>query len=229
MKRDGWKESIVEAFKNLGGKAHRKDLAEEVGRIRKSKGLSWDNVENPIQSVQERVQAYSSAEDSRHYKEGRPHLFKKTNPGTRDGLWELRDIENVEQTLNDINYYDNEEEFISISSDIDKEVKLSEGKKTKKEHEVRERNQLAVKQCKQRDNFVCQSCGFNFNNMLVEAHHLTPQSNYDGEYEISKNDLITLCPTCHRIAHYLINHGLENCEQKEILIRNIRNIKKQEN
>lgn len=53
-----------------------------------------------------------------------------------------------------------------------------------------------------RDNNTCQACGFHLkinNNYVIDCHHLHPLSL--GERTTLINDLVCLCPTCHRIAH----------------------------
>jgi len=66
-----------------------------------------------------------------------------------------------------------------------------------------QRNQALVKQCKARDNYTCQACGFYLKvngKYVIECHHSDPIG-AGGERETSLSDLVCLCPTCHRIAH----------------------------
>lgn len=88
---------------------------------------------------------------------------------------------------------------------------------------LRERNQKVVKLVKQRDNYTCQACGFFYFQKIVEAHHLNPMSYNDDEYEVNVNDLITLCPTCHSLAHILLNED-EIYTDKDTLINTLKNI-----
>ena len=65
------------------------------------------------------------------------------------------------------------------------------------------RNRPLVEQCKKRADFTCQSCGFKLrinNNYVIECHHKNPVSQ-NGIRLSSIEELICLCPTCHRIAH----------------------------
>ncbi len=67
---------------------------------------------------------------------------------------------------------------------------------------ARKRNSGLAKKCKERDNFTCLSCGFSLEvkgRHVVECHHTVMVSG--GEREVSLSELITLCPTCHRISH----------------------------
>lgn len=68
------------------------------------------------------------------------------------------------------------------------------------------RNNNNVQACKIRDNFTCQSCGFYYKKQIVECHHLQPLHT-SSPREISVNELITLCPTCHKLAHTLLKEN----------------------
>lgn len=65
-----------------------------------------------------------------------------------------------------------------------------------------ERDRQLVEQRKVQDNFTCQVCGLRLvvnEKYVVECHHLMPVSL--GVRETTMEDLISLCPTCHRVAH----------------------------
>jgi hypothetical protein len=65
------------------------------------------------------------------------------------------------------------------------------------------RNRLLVEQCKQRDNNTCRACAFCLlvhGQYVIECHHVNPLSQ-NGERLSSIDELVCLCPTCHRIAH----------------------------
>lgn len=65
-----------------------------------------------------------------------------------------------------------------------------------------ERDRQLVERRKQKDNFTCQVCGLRLvvnEKYVVECHHLVPVSL--GVRETTMEDLISLCPTCHRVAH----------------------------
>ncbi len=74
----------------------------------------------------------------------------------------------------------------------------------KKDHvlSISERDRKLVKARKEQDDFTCQACKVRIkinNKFVIECHHLNPISL--GERETKIEDLISLCPTCHRIAH----------------------------
>lgn len=65
------------------------------------------------------------------------------------------------------------------------------------------RNARLVRACKERDNFTCQACKLRLQvgaRYVIECHHKIRIAQ-DGEREVSLDELISLCPTCHRIAH----------------------------
>lgn len=65
------------------------------------------------------------------------------------------------------------------------------------------RNRALVVKCKERDNFACQACGFRLNvngSFVIECHHTKPVA-ASGVRLVLLEELICLCPTCHRIAH----------------------------
>ncbi len=74
----------------------------------------------------------------------------------------------------------------------------------KKDHvlSIGSRNKSLVKQRKEKDKYTCQACGLSIHigdKAVIECHHIDPIAL--GERETTIDDLISLCPTCHRIAH----------------------------
>ena len=64
------------------------------------------------------------------------------------------------------------------------------------------RSAKLVKATKERDSHTCRACGFHFEDQIVHVHHLDPLSEYKRPQETKLEDLLTLCPTCHYLAHY---------------------------
>lgn len=65
----------------------------------------------------------------------------------------------------------------------------------------RKRNRVLVEEVKKRDRHICQACGFKLkaNELyVIECHHKNP---LNSERQTKLEDLVSLCPTCHRIAH----------------------------
>lgn len=64
------------------------------------------------------------------------------------------------------------------------------------------RNQALAQKRKELDDYTCLSCGFRLcvdGRYIIECHHLNPV--FAGKRETAIQDLVSLCPTCHRIAH----------------------------
>lgn len=65
------------------------------------------------------------------------------------------------------------------------------------------RNQALAKECKARDNYKCVACGFRLKHngrYVIECHHQNPIGS-GGQRVTELQDLVSLCPTCHRVAH----------------------------
>ena len=85
--------------------------------------------------------------------------------------------------------------------------KAAEGQKVEVRLMLLKRNQPIVNDRKKLDNYTCQNpkCSFSYNGYIVEAHHLKPLSKKETDIVFNTvDDLITLCPTCHRLAHRLL-------------------------
>ena len=67
----------------------------------------------------------------------------------------------------------------------------------------RSRNRELVQKRKNKDDYRCQACGFRHKingNYVIECHHMFPLA--EGDERVTEIDeLVSLCPTCHRIAH----------------------------
>ena len=64
------------------------------------------------------------------------------------------------------------------------------------------RSARLVVAAKERDQYTCRACGFHFEDQIVHVHHLDPLSEYHHPRNTRLEDLLTLCPNCHYLAHY---------------------------
>jgi hypothetical protein len=79
-----WKEDIIQALKNLGGKAHRFELHKEVAKIRNGKlNNTW------TQTIQRELETFSSDSDAYSGKEDIFYMVE----GKGEGVWGLRKLE----------------------------------------------------------------------------------------------------------------------------------------
>lgn len=78
-----------------------------------------------------------------------------------------------------------------------------EGYAKERRYLAHHRNASIVLRCKERDNYSCRACGLSLRvngRSIVECHHLVPIAS-EGERVTILDELICLCPTCHRVAH----------------------------
>lgn len=86
------------------------------------------------------------------------------------------------------------------------DAEAEEGYQSDKRYLYTKRNSSIVRKRKALDNYTCQVCGFRLrinNKNVIECHHLKPLKE-GGERITNVNDLVSICPTCHRIAHLKI-------------------------
>ncbi|MDP2714319.1 HNH endonuclease [Rheinheimera sp.] len=112
-------------------------------------------------------------------------------------------------------YADNNKvvEFDSVNS-----PKAIEGYLIDFQYFERKRNKNLADECKKRDDYKCQACGFKLSvngKYAIECHHKFPLSE-SGETTTQLSDLISLCPTCHRLTH-LRQPALSITELKRML------------
>ena len=85
------------------------------------------------------------------------------------------------------------------------DISVSEGQRIKEAEYLRQRrNKGIVERRKRLDNYRCQVCRFKFsfnNKYIIECHHTIPLADTINETITTLEDLVCLCPNCHRIAH----------------------------
>lgn len=77
-----------------------------------------------------------------------------------------------------------------------------EGYLRDRKHVDRSRDRKLARKCKARDGYTCQACDSRIRisgQYIIEAHHTNPLPN--GIRTTTLDDLVSLCPNCHRIAH----------------------------
>ena len=103
--------------------------------------------------------------------------------------------------------------LISTAEGAEPEMRMEqvaeEGEEYFEEVKKRTRNRVLASCRLELDELTCQGCGFSpprelggglpLKGTVVEVHHMNPVA--DGERETTLHDLVTLCPTCHRLLH----------------------------
>ena len=87
------------------------------------------------------------------------------------------------------------------------------------------RSSKLVFSAKKRDRFTCVACEFHYDDQIVQAHHLDPLSERKQPEKTGLKDLITLCPNCHYIAHYLLRKA-DVYKHKDGLVAELRKLSK---
>lgn len=95
------------------------------------------------------------------------------------------------------------------------------------QHIKKERSRELVKHFKESlEDYSCSICGFSFEEMygqigsgFIEAHHVKPISTLTEETKILLDDLIAVCPNCHRMLHKF-NPPLSDEKLKTIIKNN---------
>lgn len=126
---------------------------------------------------------------------------------------------------------DTEEQLsTSIQSEIDAELNSEalegdEGQQVETKGFRIMRSAALVKSAKKRDEYRCRSCGFYFKGKIVQAHHLDPLAERKRR-KTTLDDLVTLCPNCHYLAHYQLRdkkHG-DDYKQIDTLLEKLQNL-----
>lgn len=83
-----------------------------------------------------------------------------------------------------------------------------ENRKKVVSHILRERNSFLTTLRKQKDNYKCQVCHANMEDIYgslgkhyAEAHHILPLNKIKSQSKTKISDLITVCANCHRMLH----------------------------
>ena len=74
-----------------------------------------------------------------------------------------------------------------------------------------------MRDAKIRDNYTCRSCSFHYKKAIVQAHHLNPLRERETPRLTKLDDLVTLCPNCHYLAHHLLRRS-DKYKQKDFLL-----------
>lgn len=102
-------------------------------------------------------------------------------------------------------------------------VDLEGSKEEVKGYRIRRSAKLA-EAAKVRDGYTCQACAFHFDNQIVHVHHLDPLSEYLHPKATKREDLMTLCPTCHYLAHYWLRKDSYKFKQRDHLLLKLKAI-----
>jgi len=96
-----------------------------------------------------------------------------------------------------------------------------------RQHIIRERNSTLAKKAKERDDYTCQICDFNFitkygafGNLFAEAHHKVPLQKSNYQLTSTVDSLLTVCSNCHRMLHKMSGAKTDIIKLKRIVKSN---------
>ena len=181
-----WLHDLIEVYNELGGTAPYRDVYSLARRRRELRGASWTREAEA--SIRRTVEDH--AETSANYR-GRSVFYSVSGHGR--GVWGLMPEymrSNVEQGSSPAR-----PAYLEGVEGILREVQYLK----------RSRDPRLVEERKRLDDFTCQACGFRLavddGKYVIDVHHLRPLGSALTVVVTSIDDLICLCPTCHRIAH----------------------------
>ena len=200
-----WATDTYDALVELGGRAALHQIYDKVHEIRTNRNDTWPPKAKEIIRKEIKFKARESSSFL-----GREDLYYPVF-GIGRGIWALK-RNNPEKGC----FTCEEKKNISFKERCRIEGELKERKVLSYS-----RNKVNVLDCKKRDNYTCQACSFFCEGKIVEAHHLEPLS-MSKRKNVQVEDLITLCPTCHRLAHFLIDSHFEDYAHPKKLIQAIK-------
>lgn len=196
--RDGsWLDDLVNIYSDLGGQADYSEVY-ELARVRRlARGATW----TPQSPATIRRTVEDHAKSSSNYR-GDPVFYSVDGHGS--GTWALLP------------------QYISVQAQIrtNEPSYLSGMEGIMREHRylMRSRDAKLVEARRVKDDHTCQVCGFRLEvktgKFIIEVHHLKPLGSFAEATVTRIEDLVCLCPTCHRIAHSRPKHPLSVTEIK---------------
>ena len=185
VKADTWVQDLIEVYNDLGGIANYEDVYRLAKEKRIARGASWTSAATA--TIRRTVEDH--AESSKNFR-GRSIFYSVKGHG--QGVWGLMP-----------EYLWNAEK----EPDHQKSAYLQgiEGIIQEKFYLERSRDPRLVEARKEKDDYTCQVCSFRLMvapaKYIIDVHHLTPMGSLTGVKLTSIDDLVCLCPNCHRIAH----------------------------
>ena len=106
------------------------------------------------------------------------------------------------------------------------EILYTEGGRRYAMHLIYERNKNIVNSIKSSKPWVCDICNINFLNKYgikyIEAHHKIPLSKHINKHAVKINDLVLLCPNCHKAVHiYMREENIGYADIKKKILKKL--------
>lgn len=192
VKSGSWLHDLIEIYNYLGGQASYKDVYVLAEKRRKTRGASWTSEAHA--SIRRTVEDH--AESSANFR-GRSVFYSVNGHGK--GVWGL-----MPEYIQTLPNQKGEPQPAYLEG--------AEGILREQNYLVRSRDPRLVEQRKVLDDFTCQVCAFRLmvtdGKFVIDVHHLNPIGSIVGVVITSLQDLVCLCPNCHRIAHSIRDQPL---------------------
>ncbi len=180
-----WLEDLIEVYNELGGKARYEEVYELTRTKRLAKGASW----TPASRATIRRTVEDHAASSANFR-GKAVFYSVNGHGL--GTWGLLPA-----------YLQGDKPAQADSRPAYREG--LEGIVREEQYLSRSRDPRLAESRKLLDDYTCQACGFRLEvssqAFVIDVHHKHPLGNLSNVTVSTVDDLVCLCPTCHRIAH----------------------------
>lgn len=185
VKPNTWLSDLISVYNELGGTAPYRDVYRLAEQKRVTRGASWTR--EAAASIRRTVEDH--AESSNNFR-GKAVFYSVNGHGR--GVWGLLP-----------------EYLKSDAATADKSLPAYEqgleGIIRETSYLRRSRDPRLVEARKIIDDYTCQVCSFRLevaeDTFIIDVHHLNPVGSMSGIVLTSINDLVCVCPNCHRTAH----------------------------
>ena len=188
-KQNEWLDDIITALNQLGGEANYEDLYPAIEKLRVKRNK---NLYTSFKAVVRRtIQEHSKETKSFKYFD----VFYSVN-GLGKGRWGL--LPNYRTEQKNTHSHHKNKTYTAYQEGL-------EGIAKEATYIKKSRNPRLVEERKKIDNYTCQACGYfqstGTNRYVIDVHHKKPIGNLEEAAVTSIDDVVCLCPNCHRIAH----------------------------
>lgn len=192
-----------ESYESIISASHRRRICAVFGHV----------VENPSSDAEVLLKQIRSALYNSHGNGDEPDRKYRWFFYTQDvcPLWIDKKSKKEQRTSSAVFEVRNEEDAADLEGDMEEVTG----------YRIR-RSAKLVKATKERDGHTCRACGFHFQDQIVHVHHLNPVGEYKRPQVTKLQDLITLCPTCHYLAHYWLRESPDRYNQLENLLAKLK-------
>ncbi|AHI25450.1 HNH endonuclease [Komagataeibacter xylinus E25] len=200
---------MIHVFNKLGGKGRYDEIYPLARARRTSRGASWTT--HAEASIRRTVEdhAESSLNFQRQDPSKRKAVFYSVQ-GHGKGVWallpEYLSPMQVKPETGELMYHE------GLEGIMEEKIYLR-----------RTRDLRLVQKRKKKDDFTCQACAYrekvDGDKYIIDVHHIMPLGGLTEATITNLDDLVCLCPNCHRIAHSRKDRPYSVSEIKNIIMK----------